>query len=49
MVIITKRNLTQFGLMRPRAVNALNQWFEITKQADWASFADVKKTFNSVD
>ena len=33
----------------PQAKTALSEWFEKTREANWRSFADVKKTFNSVD
>ena len=28
---------------------ALEEWYQKTQKADWESFADIKKTFNSVD
>ena len=31
------------------AVAALNEWWEKTKAADWATLRDIKETFNSVD
>ena len=31
------------------AKTAIEEWFHKTAKANWESFADIKKTFNSVD
>ncbi len=49
MVIISKTILREFGLNHPDAIEALNKWYEVIKQEDWGSLAEVKNTFNSVD
>jgi mRNA interferase HigB len=49
MVIISKTTITDFGIKHPLAVASLNNWYELSKNADWSSFATVKQTFNSVD
>jgi mRNA interferase HigB len=49
MVVISKTILTEFGRDHADAVEALNEWWYKTKQADWGSLTDVKRTFNSVD
>lgn len=49
MVIISKGILRQFGDARPDAIDALNEWYTKSKNADWASLAEIKSTFNSVD
>lgn len=49
MVVISKAKLTDFGSTHADAVEALNKWWIKTKQADWATLADIKMTFNSVD
>jgi mRNA interferase HigB len=49
MVIITKNTLSEFARLHPNAVEPLNHWYSITHKCDWGSFADVRKTFNSVD
>ena len=33
----------------PQAYGALKDWVEKTEAAEWRNFADIKKTFNSVD
>ena len=49
MVIISKTNLNEFATKHHDAANALNEWYDIVKQADWRSFADVRQTFNHAD
>lgn len=49
MVIITKSKLHEFAAIHPDAEDALDEWYRKTRAADWASFQDVKKTFNSAD
>ncbi|NOT73535.1 MAG: type II toxin-antitoxin system HigB family toxin [Cyclobacteriaceae bacterium] len=49
MVVISKTRLTEFGQQHADAIEAVNDWWEKTKKADWASLADIKRTFNSVD
>lgn len=49
MVIISKTILKQFGQHHPDAIIALNNWYEVTKIADWNHVSDIRETFNSVD
>lgn len=49
MVIISKAILVEFGIKYANAIAPLNKWYEKTKKADWKSFSEMKKTFNSVD
>ncbi len=49
MVIISKTQLNEFGKSHADAADALNEWYNIVKQADWGKMADLKQTFNSVD
>ncbi len=49
MVIITKTTLERYAKMHPLAAEPLNSWHKITKQENWGCFADIKRTFNSVD
>ena len=41
--------LNGFSDVHPDAGVALEKWYGDTKAADWRNFADVKKTFNTVD
>jgi len=49
MVIISKAVLVEFGLKYADSIDALNKWYEESKKADWNTFAEIKRTFNSVD
>lgn len=49
MRIIAKSTLVEYYTKNPQAKTALEDWYEKTKLAEWTCFADIKKTFNSVD
>ena len=49
MRIISHRTLVLFYTQHADAKTVIEEWFHKTQRADWDSFADVKKTFNSVD
>jgi mRNA interferase HigB len=49
MRIISKKTLVDYYTKNPQSKIALDDWYEKTKKADWKCFADIKKTFNSVD
>jgi len=49
MRIITHKAITQYYKLHPDAKLALDEWYIKTEQCRWNSFADAKKTFNSVD
>lgn len=49
MVILIKKTLTVFAERHPIVAQALNNWYEIAKSANWNKLADIKKSFNSVD
>ncbi len=49
MRVIAKKKLVEYYTRHPQAKTALDDWFEKTEKAEWHSFADIKKTFNSVD
>ncbi|AEI49315.1 type II toxin-antitoxin system HigB family toxin [Runella slithyformis] len=49
MVVISKTILNHFGLSHSDAADALNEWYEAVKSADWNNLAEIKQTFNSVD
>lgn len=49
MVIIKKSTLTVYGIKHADAVQALEDWYDVVSKADWATFHDIKRTFNSVD
>ena len=49
MRIIAKSTLVAYYTKNPQAKAALEDWYEKTKEAEWNCFADIKRTFNSVD
>ena len=49
MVIIAKSTLKSFINSYPDLENALDSWYEVTKQNEWKNFNEMKKSFNSVD
>jgi mRNA interferase HigB len=49
MRIISKSTLVEYYTKEPKSKTALEEWYEKTKKSEWTCFADIKKTFNSVD
>lgn len=49
MVVISKSIIVQFSEKHPESFSALLKWYEITKEANWRNFSEIKKSFNSVD
>ncbi len=49
MVILSKKAINDFALIEPNAMDALIEWYRKTQSADWANFAEMKQSFNSVD
>lgn len=49
MRIIAHRTLVTFYTRHTDAKTAIEEWFRKTEKANWESFSDIKKSFNSVD
>ncbi|TRZ75398.1 MAG: type II toxin-antitoxin system HigB family toxin [Chitinophagaceae bacterium] len=49
MVIISKSILIRFGNEHPESLEALLKWYQISKNASWRNYHELKSTFNSVD
>lgn len=49
MRVFAHRTLVLFYREQPRAKAAFEDWYKKTCRANWKCFADMKKTFNSVD
>lgn len=49
MRIITRKVLIDFYTEHADAKSALEEWYSKAKKAEWGSFADMKRDFNSVD
>ena len=49
MRIFTEQAIKEYSENHPDAKVALQEWATIVKKSKWTCFADVKKSFNSVD
>ena len=49
MVIISKAIIRDFIILHGDAEGSLENWYELTANADWKNFNEMKNTFNSVD
>ena len=49
MVIISKKTIKDYSEKYPKHLTPLERWFEITSNAEWKNFAEMRKDFNSVD
>ncbi|SDE15198.1 type II toxin-antitoxin system HigB family toxin [Riemerella columbipharyngis] len=49
MVIISKAPINEYLQKYPAHREELLRWYGVVKTADWSNFADIRKTFNSVD
>lgn len=49
MRIITEEPLKAYIKLHPDTETALKAWVKTVKNSDWKNFADIKKSFNSVD
>lgn len=49
MRIFTEQKLKEYTELYPETKVALQEWVSIVKRSQWTCFADIKKTFNSVD
>lgn len=49
MVILFKKTLLAFAERHPSAAAPLNNWYNITKAADWSKLSDIKIMFNNGD
>lgn len=49
MRIFTEQALSEYIQKHPETKTALQEWKFIVRHSEWKCFADVKKTFNSVD
>ena len=49
MRIFVYKTLVDYYTKHPEAKTALEEWFHKTEKSEWNNFAEMKKTFNSVD
>ena len=49
MRIFTEQAVREYAEKHPESKVALQDWAQKVKKSEWSCFADIKKTFNSVD
>jgi len=49
MRIFVYKALVEYYMQHPDSKAALEDWYNKTKEAEWHNFAEMKKTFNTVD
>ena len=49
MRIIAKSTLVEYYTKNPQSKKPLEDWYEVTKKAEWGNLSDIKATFNTVD
>lgn len=49
MRIITRKRLNEFAEKHPDAKSALQRWYQLAKEGEFRSFADLQNTFGSAD
>lgn len=49
MRVISRRQLEAFVQRHPRAKVSLDAWYQVVKQAQWKTFAEVRRTYPSAD
>lgn len=49
MRILSRNKIIAYYTANPDARTALEEWFQKTRNADWACFADMRQSFGSAD
>jgi mRNA interferase HigB len=49
MHVVSQKAIRIFCEEHPHARNAMDHWYRVAKRATWASFAEVKLSFNTAD
>jgi mRNA interferase HigB len=47
--VVSHKAIRIFCQKHREAANAMDHWYRVAKRAAWASFADVKHSFNTAD
>jgi mRNA interferase HigB len=47
--VVSHKAIRNFCAKHPEAGNSLDYWYRVTKRATWASFADIRQSFNAAD
>ena len=49
MHVVSHRAIRSFCEIHPDGRSGMDHWYRVAKRAVWASFADVKRSFNTAD
>lgn len=49
MRIIAKSTIVEYYTKNPQSKQPLEDWYEVTKKAEWGNLSDIRATFNTVD
>ena len=49
MVVMHKKTIREYAESNTQAANGLEEWYQIAKAADWASFADLRNEVPATD
>jgi len=49
MHVVSHKAIRLFCEKHPVAESAMDRWYRVAKRATWASFAEVKQSFNTAD
>ena len=49
MHVVSHKAIRLFCEDRPDAESALDHWYRVSRRATWASFAEVRQSFNTAD
>ena len=49
MVIITRKKIQDYGKANANTIDALNDWYIRTAEADWSNFNQLRRDFPSCD
>ena len=49
MHVVSHKAIRSFGEEHPHARTAMDHWYRVAKRATWASFSDIRQSFNTAD
>ncbi|MCW3074717.1 MAG: hypothetical protein JWP69_1786 [Flaviaesturariibacter sp.] len=49
MIVLSYGTIRDFSAKHPDAEDALNNWYRVVEEADWANFNEMRMLFGSVD
>ena len=49
MRVFSKSTIVEYYTKNPQSKKPLEEWYEITRRAEWRNLSDIRKVFNTVD